>query len=297
MKLASWALSDTGRKREKNEDSFLVCRGLQLFAVADGMGGHKGGARASSLALEVLENAVQSSVEDMSAAAERLAANARLRWTDGTESAEDARQTEEITSDDSDIRTQDVESAEVELVSLPPATAVMRLAAQKASHEVFREASRDPELQGMGTTLTALLYDGGRMHLVHAGDSRAYVFRDGRIRQLTDDHSWTAEQVRRGLMTEEEAEESQFKHVITRSIGYERDVEVDSSGVVVQAGDCFLLCSDGLTNFVGEGELRDIMERSWYRNLPQTLVDLANARGGDDNITVVVVYAANHLET
>ena len=135
------------------------------------------------------------------------------------------------------------------------------------------------------------------MHMVHAGDSRAYLFRDGRIRQLTDDHSWTAEQVRRGLMTEEEAEDSQFKHVITRSIGYERDVDVDSSGVVVQAGDCFLLCSDGLTNFVGKEELREIMNRSWFRSLPQTLVDLANARGGDDNITVVVVYAANHLES
>ncbi len=297
MKLASWSLSDTGRKREKNEDSFLVCDDLNLFAVADGMGGHKGGARASSLALEVLEVAVQSSVEDMAAAAERLASDARQRWTDGNETSEGARQTEEITSDRGTSRTLDVEASEADLMAQPPATAVLRLAAKKASFEVFREASRDPSLQGMGTTLTAILYDGGRMHLVHAGDSRAYLFRDGRIRQLTDDHSWTAEQVRRGLMTEAEAEESQFKHVITRSIGYERDVDVDSSGVVVQAGDCFLLCSDGLTTFVGEAELRDIMERCWFRNLPQTLVDLANARGGDDNITVVVVYAANHLES
>ncbi len=295
MKLTSWALSDTGRKREKNEDSYLARESLGLFAVADGMGGHKGGARASSLALEVLGEAVASSVQDMAAAAERLAEDALQRWAEAGDFSTDGRETEEITPDSSEMRTRDVEGRESTIVSLPPATAVMRLAAQKASHDVFTEASQDPDLQGMGTTLTALLYEGGRMHLVHAGDSRAYVFRDGRIRQLTDDHSWTAEQVRRGLMTEAEAEESQFKHVITRSIGYEREVEVDSSGVVVQTGDCFLLCSDGLTNLVGEAELRDIMENNWFRTLPQTLVDLANERGGDDNITVVVVYAANHL--
>ncbi|MCP4447471.1 MAG: serine/threonine-protein phosphatase [Myxococcales bacterium] len=259
--------------------------------------GTKGGACASSLALEVLEGAVQSSVEDMEAAAESLAAKARLRWTDGSEVDEEARQTEEITLEIEASRTLGVEASEFDVASLLPATTVMRLAAQKASHEVFREATRDPALEGMGTTMTAILYEGDRMHMVHAGDSRADLFRDGRIRQLTDENSWTAEPVRRVLMTEAEANESQFRHVITRSIGYEREVDVDSSGVVVQAGDCFLLCSDGLSNFVQEAELRDIVERCWYHNLPQTLVDLANARGGDGNITVVVVYAANHLES
>lgn len=296
MQLFSWALSDTGRKREKNEDSYLVSKKLGLYAVADGMGGHKGGARASSLALEVLEKALKSSIGDLEEAALKLAELARQRWADPSMDAEDARQTEEIASQPGTDRTLDMVVAHEDIEALPPATAVMRLAARKASSEVFREASRDPQLKGMGTTMTAMLCESGRMHLVHAGDSRAYLFRDNSLRQLTDDHSWIAEQVRSGHMTLEEAENSQFRHVITRSIGFERDVEVDSAGVVVQTGDCFLLCSDGLTNFVREEELGEIMSSSWFRSLPQVLVDLANERGGDDNITVVVVYAANHLE-
>ena len=296
MQLVSWALSDTGRKREKNEDSFLVSEKLRLFAVADGMGGHKGGARASSLALQVLESAVKSSIHDLSSAAQKLAELARQRWAAPDEHSEDGRQTEEIASQPGADRTLDMLVGHEDIESLPPATAVMRLAARKASSEVFREASRDPALKGMGTTLTAMLCESGRMHVVHAGDSRAYLFRDGHLRQLTEDHSWIAEQVRSGHMSQEEAEGSQFRHVITRSIGFERDVDVDSAGVVVQTGDCFLLCSDGLSNLVGEAELGEIMSQSWFRQLPQVLVDLANERGGDDNITVVVVYAANHLE-
>ena len=264
MRLVSWALSDTGQKRAKNEDSFLTSEALGLFAVADGMGGHQGGAQASSLALEVLRAEVELIVAER-----RAAANA----------GELARERSTACAKPS------------------PATSAMRLAARKASSEVLRVANQDPSLHGMGTTLTAMLCDSGWMHLVHAGDSRAYLFRDGRIRQLTDDHSWIAEQIRNGLMTAEEAEDSKFKHVITRSIGFEEDVEVDTTGVIVQAGDCFLLCSDGLSNYVTEAELRDIMAQCWFRRLPQALVDLANERGGDDNITVVVVYAANHLET
>ncbi len=259
MRLYSWALSDTGQKRASNEDSFLCAEGLQLFAVADGMGGHKGGARASSLALEVLEGEVGASLKLLSDSEHRQA-------THPENSRQDAVST------------------------------VMCKAAQEASSEVYRQAKLDPSLEGMGTTLTAMVCDLGRMQLVHAGDSRAYLFRDGRLRQLTDDHSWTAEQIRNGLMTPEEAEHSQFKHVITRSVGYDRVVEVDSSGILIQTGDCFLLCSDGLSNYVSEPELRDIMGSGWFRRLPKTLVDLANERGGDDNITVVVVYAANQID-
>jgi protein phosphatase len=131
------------------------------------------------------------------------------------------------------------------------------------------------------------------MHVIHAGDSRAYLFRDGKLKQLTDDHSWIAEQVRSGMLTEAEAKESQFRHVITRSVGFERDVEVDAAAVVVQAGDCFLLCSDGMSNYVDGEELSRILASTWFRRAPQLLIDIANDRGGDDNITVVVVYAGN----
>lgn len=260
MRLISWAVTDTGRKRASNEDNFLCSESLLLFAVADGMGGHKGGARASSLALEVLEETVGEALES------------------GSEPSGDGQ------GDAGQPGCHEF------------ASKAMQTAAQRASGEVHRQASLDGSLEGMGTTLTAMLCRGGWMQLVHAGDSRAYLFRDGRIRQLTEDHSWTAEQIRNGLMTEAEAENSQFKHVITRSIGYDSQVEVDTPAVIVQAGDCFLLCSDGLSNYVSQAELREIMGSCWYRRLPQTLVDLANERGGDDNITVVVVYAANHLD-
>lgn len=257
MRLISWAQSDTGQKRANNEDNYLCSESLGLFAVADGMGGHKGGARASSLALEVLEESV------------------------GTALSSEASSGEE---------------GEQQSGKPSFATGAMQSAAKAASGEVHRQAKLDSSLEGMGTTLTAMLCNSGWMQLVHAGDSRAYLFRDGRIRQLTDDHSWTAEQIRNGLMTEAEAANSQFKHVITRSIGYDASVEVDTPAVIIQTGDCFLLCSDGLSNYLSEAELREIMSNCWYRRLPQTLIDLANERGGDDNITVVVVYAANHLE-
>jgi protein phosphatase len=99
--------------------------------------------------------------------------------------------------------------------------------------------------------------------------------------------------VRSGNMTEAEAKESKFRHVITRSVGFERDVDVDSRGIAVEAGDCFLLCSDGMSNYVDNSELERILASTWYRRAPQALIDLANQRGGDDNITVVVVMTAN----
>jgi protein phosphatase len=96
-------------------------------------------------------------------------------------------------------------------------------------------------------------------------------------------------------MSTKEAQRSELRHIITRSIGVERDVEPDATAVAVEAGDCYLLCSDGLSNHVGNDELEKLMSVTWYRRLPDVLVDIANERGGDDNITVVVVYAANEL--
>jgi len=148
----------------------------------------------------------------------------------------------------------------------------------------------------MGTTLTVLLFAGNQLHMGHVGDSRAYLYRDGRARQLTEDHSWIAEQVRAGIITESEARESKFRHIITRSVGFEREVDVDGLGVAVEAGDCFLLCSDGLSNLVSPEEVGRIVTTTFYAKVPQLLVDLANDRGGDDNITVVVVCVANDAE-
>jgi len=174
-----------------------------------------------------------------------------------------------------------------------PALEVMRGVVRRASSAIFEASWARPELRGMGTTLTAMLVHGGRAHVVHAGDSRCYVFRDGQLRQLTEDHSWIAEQLRAGSISEAEARSSKFRHVITKSIGFERDIEADTKSVPVSAGDCFLLCSDGMSNHVEHGELERIVAMTWYRRLPATLVELANSRGGDDNITVVVGLVAN----
>ena len=99
--------------------------------------------------------------------------------------------------------------------------------------------------------------------------------------------------MRAGFLTEQEARESRFRHIITRSVGFERDVQVDGASLPVRVGDCLLLCSDGLSNFVEEPDLIEVLSRQLYRDVPQVLVDLANARGGDDNITVVLVHIAN----
>ena len=174
-----------------------------------------------------------------------------------------------------------------------PALDLMRGIVRRASSGIYEASFHKPELRGMGTTLTAVLVHAGKAHLVHAGDSRCYMFRDGQLRQLTEDHSWIAEQMKSGSMTEAEAKQSKFRHVITKSIGFERDIDADLKSVPVSAGDCFLLCSDGMSNYIEHGELERIVAMTWYRRLPQQLIQLANDRGGDDNITVVVGLVAN----
>ena len=245
MRLLSWALSDVGQKRQHNEDNYLVDEDLGLYAVADGMGGHAGGKKASTLAVEEFHRVVQES------------------------HPEDLGRNDQAVS------------------------ALLRRAAQQAGQLVYHTAKQNPELHGMGTTLTALLFFDGRVCMAHVGDSRAYLFRDGRVSQLSEDHSWVHEQVKAGLISQEEANTSKLRHIITRSVGFEQDVKVDTLCVPVLMGDCFLLCTDGLTNYVDAEELGRIMTAHYYSNLPRVLVDLANERGGDDNITVVVIYAAN----
>ena len=145
----------------------------------------------------------------------------------------------------------------------------------------------------MGTTLTTLLFHGGYVHLGHVGDSRAYLYRDGRARQLSEDHSWIQEQVRAGLISPEEAKESRFRNIITRSVGFEPSVEPDLQGLSVQAGDCFVLCSDGLSNYLTVEELAQVLTGHCYRDVPTVFIDLANERGGDDNVTCLAIYAGN----
>lgn len=288
MKLLAWARTDTGKRRDHNEDSHLALPKVGLFAVADGMGGHQAGERASRLAVDVVAREVELARADFEAASGRLLDEARSRWMELlADDGGDETQKNHLEDDTREIPEQ------LEAPVSRPVSSVIRLAAHKASASVFAASKEDSTLRGMGTTLTALLFEGGRGYLVHVGDSRAYLLRDGKLRQLTDDHSWIAEQVRAGIMSEAEAQESRYRHVITRSIGFEQNVDLDSEEVVVQAGDCYLLCTDGLSNYIDNDELQELMRDQFYRRLPDALIDLANARGGDDNITAIVVYVAN----
>jgi protein phosphatase len=121
------------------------------------------------------------------------------------------------------------------------------------------------------------------------GDSRAYLIRGDMIQQISEDHSLVNEQIKAGMITPEEAKHSRYKNIITRSVGFEEDVQVDVMGLMLELGDVFVLCSDGLANMVEDEELRDIVRGTALEETPKKLVELANERGGDDNITVIVV--------
>src|SRR5215213_2133580 len=252
MRTRGWATTDVGLKRDHNEDSYLCNDALSLYAVADGMGGHLGGERASRLAVEILEREMQPLVESL--------ASAR---GEGDQH---------------------------------PAAAAMRTAVRLAANVIHEEAQQRPELSGMGTTLTAALFHGEQISICHVGDSRAYLYRDGKARQLTEDHSWVQQQIRAGLISPEDAIVSRFRNVITRSVGFEPEVEPDLLTVPLEMGDCLLLCSDGLSNYVNETEIAQALTAQFYGEAGRTLIDMANERGGDDNITCVIVYAGNDTQ-
>jgi serine/threonine protein phosphatase PrpC len=229
------AATDVGRVRERNEDGFLTQE--PLFAVADGMGGHRGGAVASEVALEMLSHMKGDSMSG-SGAADGLA----------------------------------------DMVA-------------EANDAVLERASEEPRLAGMGTTLTAVVVQPGRIHLAHVGDSRAYLLRDGSLKQLTEDHSLVQRMVNEGKLSPEEAEVHPHRSVLTRALGVEPGLEVDKETLDVRAGDRILLCSDGLTTMVPEEDiLRIVSENDDPQRAAQALVAAANEAGGLDNITALVLF-------
>jgi protein phosphatase len=247
LRLSASGLTDVGRRREHNEDSLLVDEGLSLFVVADGMGGHAGGATASRLAVETIQGELKA-----------LKAGKPELFGSGVEGEEN------------------------------PVPDALGRAVERAGVVIFEAAQADPDLTGMGTTVTAALIDGRSAFVAHVGDSRAYLLRAGHIYQVTQDHSLVAEQLRVGAISEEEARNSRFKNIITRSVGFERDVLVDLMGLELEAGDRLLVCCDGLSNLVEDQEILEVVQVRGEQ-APRALIDLANERGGDDNITVVVV--------
>ena len=220
--------SDVGRVRSDNQDLDLVAP--PLIAVADGMGGHKGGGTAARMAVDALR-AVGS------------------------------------TSDPADL-----------------------LGALRAANTaIVTAAGSDPQLEGMGTTTTAGMVDEGVLYLVHVGDSRAYLVRAGRMTQITDDHSIVAEMVRRGALSPTDAEQHPARHVITRALGVDTDVQIDALRVDLEPGDVVLLCTDGLSGPLDDDVILKVLEESRsLKDAASGLIAQANAAGGPDNVTVVL---------
>ena len=250
MQLTVSAATDIGLVREGNEDSFLVDNDLGLFIVADGMGGHRAGEKASSMSVEIVR--------------ERMIEQREILLTQGEHSGEPSENS--------------------------PAVNVLREAMQEANSTVFKTSADNPEFQGMGTTVTSVLILGNQAFIGHVGDSRAYLLRQDQLYQVTMDHSLVAEQVRLGLMTEAQARVSQYRNIITRSIGVDSEVEVDLYYVALERGDMLLLCSDGLNGMVTDDEIADVLRGHFTDQCPKMLVELACAHGGEDNITALCVY-------
>ncbi|HJY32266.1 MAG TPA: Stp1/IreP family PP2C-type Ser/Thr phosphatase, partial [Actinomycetota bacterium] len=217
---------------EGNEDSYLIVE--PLYAVADGMGGHRGGEVASSLALETVQGMFERREGSL---AEQVA---------------------------------------------------------EANRAVFDRSQNDRRVSGMGTTLTAAEVDGNRVHLVHVGDSRAYLLHGGELMQITEDHTLVHRMVMEGEISEEEAETHPHRSILTRALGVDQNIQVDEGHLEVAPGDRLLLCTDGLTGMVPEGQIRGILLETLD---PQEAVDKlvrgANRAGGIDNITAVILDFAD----
>jgi serine/threonine protein phosphatase PrpC len=167
---------------------------------------------------------------------------------------------------------------------------LLREAVESACEIIYQAAQGDPALAGMGTTVTAAVVAGTNVFVGHVGDSRCYLARRGRIYQISEDHSLVNEQLKAGAITPDEARHSRLKNIITRSVGFESEVAVDLMGLEAEAGDRFVICCDGLSNLVDDQEILEIVSAVPLEKAPQQLIDLANYRGGDDNITVIVIH-------
>ena len=166
-----------------------------------------------------------------------------------------------------------------------------------ANRKVFEAAASDPEQEGMGATIVAVWNEGQKLSLAHVGDSRAYLLRAGTMDQLTADHSLVAEKVRVGILTPQEADASELQSVLTRAVGTNNTVEVDTDEQVLLVGDFVLLCSDGLTRMVTDPEIAStLLTSASAQESADRLVDLANENGGVDNVSVIVLHVVEKSE-
>lgn len=182
------------------------------------------------------------------------------------------------------------------LEGISDATNRLVSAVRLANRVVHKAAKHDAAQAGMGATVVAVVVNGERVSLAHVGDSRAYRLRNGELERLTQDHSFIAEQVRHGLMTEQDAVNSNLQNVLLRALGAEAEVEVEAGEEVLMEGDTILLCSDGLTHELSDAQIAGALgDADDPQEAADRLVDLANEAGGEDNITVIVVRSAPRL--
>jgi protein phosphatase len=249
---SSAVASDPGLRRETNEDAYCTRTDLGLYLVADGMGGHAAGEVASRLATEVIETFINDTRE----------ADVNTTWPFPYDPA------------------------------LSIAGNRLRFAFQLANRRIGTAMTTDDTLRGMATTAAAVLAGKNKEKPVvaHVGDSRIYIFRDGHLRQLTEDHSWVGEQIRAGVLSDADARRHPWRNVVTRALSGGDDPLVDVAEVDVQKGDRLLVCSDGLSGVVPFEEIQAIVGRKDdLTSICGALIEAANSAGGPDNITVALL--------
>ncbi|MFN2387644.1 MAG: Stp1/IreP family PP2C-type Ser/Thr phosphatase [Thermoanaerobaculia bacterium] len=250
MSVEAFGITDVGRKRKHNEDAYALDLAEGLFIVADGMGGHAAGEVAAKITVETIG-------EFIAATRQKEEATWPFRYNHALHFNSNR----------------------------------LAIAIEKANERVMAAVAAQPWLKGMGTTVVAGLLNEEILSLAHVGDSRAYLYRDGELTRLTDDHSWVHEQVAAGILTEEEAKSHPLKNVVTRALGGGPSVAPDLRELTFSASDLFIFCSDGLTTMLGDEEIGEAAAAGAEpQKLCRRLVDMANEKGGVDNITVVIVH-------
>ncbi|MFH1808896.1 MAG: PP2C family serine/threonine-protein phosphatase [Pseudomonadota bacterium] len=262
---AIWACrSDVGIKRQINEDNFKANPAELFFVVADGMGGHAGGELASRLVVECMDQFITTT---------RAGTTAPLPFAPRAD--------------------------------LTPEANRLYVAIRAANREVYDTAVHNPALAGMGSTAVAILGHGRDLHLAHVGDSRCYLLRGDKLSQVTRDHSYVNELIDGGQLDPDTAYRHTERNIITRAMGSTPDVEPDVTTLRIKNEDLFLLCSDGLTDKASDRKLFELMQplvqssglpdgslddaRQRLDKVLQVMIKYANGRGGDDNITALLV--------
>lgn len=252
MHVVAAGKTDVGQKRDHNEDSILLDPTVGLYVVCDGMGGHAAGEVASQHAVRTVQRVIGENKAVL----------------------EDFKKRGDIGD------------------SREKLTGLLENAVNVACSEIYGMATADSGKAGMGTTLVLMLVVQGRGIMAHVGDSRLYMVRQGQIHQLTEDHSYTSEMIKRGKMTREQARQSPYSNVITRAVGIQKNVQVDTLLFDIIPGDTFLLCSDGLHGYAEDpNDLADMLSDADVDKVPGKLIEMANSRGGKDNISAIVLRA------